>query len=124
MPILLMLVFAIISYGFLFAQDLALGNAARQTARYGAVENRTCDEVKAEALAAAAPLVNLNQTGSVIEIKRGTRGCYEDDDLRSRHRPAMQGLGGQREHLRHLEVPGQRPDLRDPGHGLDEATRW
>ncbi len=72
MPILLMLVFAIISYGFLFAQDLALGNAARQTARYGAVENRTCDEVKAEALAAAAPLVNLNQAGSVIEIKRGT----------------------------------------------------
>jgi Flp pilus assembly protein TadG len=72
MPILLLLVFAIISYGFIFAQDLALGNAARQTARYGAVENRTCDDVKAEALSAASPLVDLNETGTVIEVKRGT----------------------------------------------------
>ena len=71
-PILLVLVFAIISFGFLFGQDLALGNAARQVARYGAVEGRTCGDVKAEAVSAAAPLVDMNASGSTVVIKRGT----------------------------------------------------
>ena len=73
-PILLILVFAIISFGFLFAQDLALNNAARQTARYGAVENRTCADVQAEALSAASPLVNMSKSGSVISVTRGIAG--------------------------------------------------
>jgi Flp pilus assembly protein TadG len=58
-PILLMILFAIITFGFLLAQKLAIENAARQAARYGAVENRTCDEVIAEATSAAQPLVDL-----------------------------------------------------------------
>lgn len=74
MPILVMLVFGIISFGFLFAQDLALGNAARQTARYSVVENRSCDDVSREALAAAAPLVTLPKDAAHIEMKRGTEG--------------------------------------------------
>jgi Flp pilus assembly protein TadG len=86
-PLLLTLVFGIITFGFLFGQDLALGNAARQTARYGAVENRTCADIKAEALSAAAPLADLSATGSVVQVTRGVTGgaktnvCAADTDL-------------------------------------------
>ena len=71
-PILLMILFAIITFGFLLAQELAIENAARQAARYGAVENRTCDEVIAEATSAAQPLVDL-ATGT-IAVTRGPAG--------------------------------------------------
>lgn len=69
MPILLMLVFAIISFGFLFAQDLALSNSARQTARYGVVKDRTCDSLITEAKDSAKPLVAL-ATANIV-VKRG-----------------------------------------------------
>lgn len=71
-PILLMLVFAIITFGFLLAQKLAIENAARQAARHGAVENRTCADVVAEATSAAKPLVDL--ASGTIEVTRGPAG--------------------------------------------------
>lgn len=67
--ILLPLTFAIIDFGFLFGQNLALGNAARQSARYAAVENRTCDDITDQAVSAAAPTVTL--TPSAVKIRRG-----------------------------------------------------
>lgn len=69
LPLLIAFLFGIISFGFLFAQDLALGNAARQTARYGVVETRTCGEIVAEAISAASPLVTID--ASQVHIKRG-----------------------------------------------------
>lgn len=48
-PLLIILVFGIIAFGILFAQKLALGNAARQAARYGVVADRTCADLTAEA---------------------------------------------------------------------------
>jgi len=84
MPILLMLVFAIISFGWLFAQKQALGNAARQTARYGVVETRTCHTttdpvthvtsagVIEEAAEAAAPLASMTSSNSTVRVQRGT----------------------------------------------------
>ena len=44
-PVLLMLVFGIIGFGIIFAQQLSLGNSARQAASYGAVEGPPCDEI-------------------------------------------------------------------------------
>jgi Flp pilus assembly protein TadG len=83
-PILLLLVFAIITFGFLFAQDLALGNSARQTARYGVIKGRDCAAIKAEAIESSKPLVTL--TASDVTITRGTTAasatsvCAADDE--------------------------------------------
>jgi Flp pilus assembly protein TadG len=49
LPILIVVVFGIIDYGVVFAQNLALSNAARQAARFGAVEGRTCSQIISEA---------------------------------------------------------------------------
>ncbi len=67
--VLLPLVFGIIDFGFLFAQDLALGNASRQTARYGVIQGRACDTLVAEAKNAAAPLVPLEDSN--VSVTRG-----------------------------------------------------
>ena len=66
LPILMMLVFAIIGFGFLFAQNLALSNSARQAARYGVVQNRTCNSLVTEAQQSAQPLVTLPAAGIVV----------------------------------------------------------
>lgn len=70
-PILVLLVFGIMSFGILFAQTLALNNAARQGARYGAVGNRTCAELIAETKAASQS-INLNPANVTVEVLRGT----------------------------------------------------
>lgn len=47
LPLLLTLTFAIIDFGIVFGQTLALNNAAREAARQGAVPGLTCAQVKA-----------------------------------------------------------------------------
>lgn len=47
-PILLVVVFGIINLGFVFAQQIALSNGARQGARYATVDDRTCDQIITE----------------------------------------------------------------------------
>ncbi len=47
-PILLLVVFGIINFGFVFAQQISLSNGARQGARFAAVDGRTCDQIKEE----------------------------------------------------------------------------
>jgi Flp pilus assembly protein TadG len=71
---LMYIVSAIITFGWLFTQDLAIGNAAWQTARYSVVENRTCADVEKEALDAAKPLVTLVNNDTHVIIKRGVEG--------------------------------------------------
>lgn len=66
MPILFLLLFGIIAFGFLFAQNLALSNSARQAARFGVVNNRTCADLVAEAQNSSAPLVTLPASGVVV----------------------------------------------------------
>jgi Flp pilus assembly protein TadG len=51
---LLLVVFGIVNFGFLFAQQISLNNAARQAARYAVVDGRTCGEIKTEGQSAAA----------------------------------------------------------------------
>ena len=71
LPVLLLLLFAIIVFGLLFAQSLALGNSARQAARFGVANNaaRTCADVVTEARNASMPLVPLPASG--VSIRRG-----------------------------------------------------
>lgn len=70
-PILILLVFGIMSFGILFAQTLSLNNAARQGARYGAVGSRTCDQLIAETKAASGT-INLNPSSVTVEVLRGS----------------------------------------------------
>ena len=49
LPILVFLLFGIINFGAIFAQNLALGNGARQAARLGVVEGKTCQDIVDEA---------------------------------------------------------------------------
>lgn len=70
MPILIMLVFGIISYGIVFAQMLALGNGAREAARYGVVENRTCGQI-ATAATDASNTIAMSGADVSVTITRG-----------------------------------------------------
>ena len=71
-PIFFAVLFAIVTFGFLFAQDLALSNAARQAARFAAVAGHTCDQVQDEALAAAPLLDDLTKADVVIPVGCGS----------------------------------------------------
>lgn len=70
-PLLIMLVFGVISFGMIFGQQLALGNAAREAARYGVVEGRTCAQIASSAQD-AANTIGMSGTNVTVSIKRGT----------------------------------------------------
>jgi Flp pilus assembly pilin Flp len=74
MPILLWLVFGIISFGAVFAQYLAISNAARQAARFGSVADRTCDNIVAEARSASTT-IGLKGSDVVVTVTRGSFSC-------------------------------------------------
>lgn len=77
-PVLFMFLFGIIVFGLLFAQNLALGNSARQAARYAVVYNgQTCANVIAEAKDSATPLVTLPDTA--VTVKRGSSSTTATD---------------------------------------------
>lgn len=69
-PIFIMLVFGIISFGMVFAQELALSNGARQAARFGVVDGRTCAQVATEAKNASESL-GMVAADVTVEVKRG-----------------------------------------------------
>lgn len=52
-PLLLLLLVGIVNFGFVFAQQISLNNAARQAARYAVVDGRTCADIKTEGKTAA-----------------------------------------------------------------------
>jgi hypothetical protein len=72
-PILLAVVFGIVTYGLVFAQSLSLGNAARQGARFGVVADRTCGAIQAETQDAAAT-IGLSAADVTVTIERDTGG--------------------------------------------------
>lgn len=71
LPLLLIIFFGIIAFGIVFAQKLALGNAARQTARFSVVQDRTCDLVIEEAVEAANSIAMAGDD-TVVTVRRGT----------------------------------------------------
>jgi Flp pilus assembly protein TadG len=70
-PIFIILVFGVISFGIVFAQDLALDNGAREAARSGVVENRTCGQIKTSAKDAATSIA-MKSADVSVSIKRGS----------------------------------------------------
>lgn len=79
LPILLLVVFGIITFGIIFAQQLALGNAAGQAARSGVVGERTCGEIVAEAAANAVTLAMPSASEEVeVIVSRDGVPCSSD----------------------------------------------
>jgi len=71
LPVLAMLVFGVISFAVIFAQQLSLGNAARQGARFGVVGNRTCAEIMAETKQASETIA-LGAAQVTVLVERGS----------------------------------------------------
>ena len=69
-PIFIILVFGVISFGIVFAQNLALGNAAREASRSAVVENRTCGQIRATARDAATSIA-MQGANVTVTIRRG-----------------------------------------------------
>lgn len=78
LPLLLLLVFGIISFGLYFAGSLGLSNASREAARYGVVQNRTCTDIATTLRDSADGTLGINYP-IAFTISRpassGTVGC-------------------------------------------------
>lgn len=70
LPILLLLIFGIIGFGIVFAQNLAIGNAARDASRSAVVKDRTCAQVIAAARN-AANTIGLSGSQVAVSVRRG-----------------------------------------------------
>jgi len=86
-PIFIILVFGVISFGIVFAQNLALGNGAREAARSAVVENRTCGQIRTTATDAANSIA-MQGADVTVSIKRGqsaataTNACSGGDTVK------------------------------------------
>jgi Flp pilus assembly protein TadG len=72
-PLFFMLLFGIISFGLVFAQQLGLSNGARQGARTGVVKGTTCAQIYADARDAAG---TIGMSGSSVSVSI-TRGATQ-----------------------------------------------
>lgn len=76
LPVLLLLVFGIIGYGLVLAQQAAISNAVRSGARFGSVNlyngDHTCEEVITKARGAARTIGLSDGKKVAITVKRGT----------------------------------------------------
>jgi Flp pilus assembly protein TadG len=70
-PVLVLILFGIISYGLVFAQSLSLSNSARQAARSGVIEGTTCTQITALAQDSADTL-GMEGSDTTVTIRRGT----------------------------------------------------
>lgn len=85
-PLLIIIVFAIIAFGILLAQQQALSNAAREGSRFGAVnlfaaasgDPRTCASVVSK-VRAVASTIGMSSSKVAVNIKRdGTTVCLSN----------------------------------------------
>lgn len=71
-PLLLLLVFGIISFGLYFASALALSNSARQGARSAVVQNATCGDAASQVAQAGGGLGLQYPVTVKIQLNSGT----------------------------------------------------
>ena len=69
-PFLFMFLFAIVSFGVILAQMMALNNGAREGARFGVVDEKTCSQI-ASAARDASSAVAVNTASVTVSVKRG-----------------------------------------------------
>lgn len=87
-PILLILVFGIISFGIVLSQKLTLGNSARQAARYVVTQDRTCADVMSQVLASGSTVgmdpaditVSVEVVGSGAPVCGPEQGAFTSAD--------------------------------------------
>jgi Flp pilus assembly protein TadG len=79
LPVLLLILFGMINFGVVFAQNLALSNAARQAARFGAVDGRTCSDITSEAgsTVSGETIAYSQLSGMTTTVKKKTSGGAE-----------------------------------------------
>jgi Flp pilus assembly protein TadG len=77
-PLFIMLLFGIISFGLVFAQQLGLSNGARQGARTGVVSGTTCKQIYKDAQDAAGT-VGMSGSNVTVSIKRGASAAVATD---------------------------------------------
>lgn len=75
-PFLILLIFAAIDFGVIFAQNLAMNNAARDAARLGAVEETPCTEIDD---AAANGATSLGLDGADVDWEYTCGACEGSD---------------------------------------------
>ena len=80
LPVLTMIIFGIISFGIVFAQQLALGNASRQGARFGAADStKNCADIVIETSSALANTLAMTVSGVTYQVKRGSSEATATD---------------------------------------------
>lgn len=73
-PLLLLIVFGIVNFGFVFAQQLSLGNGARQAARYAVIDGPTCAQIRTEGRNSGA---TIGMTATQVPVP-AVSGCASD----------------------------------------------
>ena len=102
LPILLLLVFGIISFGIIFAQQLAVNNGVRQGVRSAVVAGNTAQQTCAQVLtsiqAASGPTIGMSTSDVKVQVQRVSsthgrravhvfRGPHQHTDGRKRRAP-------------------------------------
>lgn len=94
MPVLVLIISGIVGFGFVFAQQIALGNAARQAARSAVVDGPVCGAtgspgsgIKGQAQTDATT-IGLNNAGVTVTVSRvPTAGLPSDPCGSSTNKP-------------------------------------
>ncbi len=92
-PLLIMMMFGIIGFGILLAQTLALGNAAREAARYGVVDGRTCAQVIAAAKSASNS-ISMRGANVTVTVRRGQTAPGSNVCASSTNKPCTGSVAG------------------------------
>jgi hypothetical protein len=74
LPLLVMLAFGIISFGLYFAGLLGLSNATREAARYGVVQNRSCEAIAQDLRSTSRGTLGIVYP-ITFTITRGSKVC-------------------------------------------------
>lgn len=73
LPVLLLVMFGIINFGVVFAQQISLSNGARQGARYAVTDTTICSQITSEARAGAGT-IGMSPADVGVSVSPGCGG--------------------------------------------------